>query len=786
MQIQILGLRDYYDHRRKMNRKSTRFFENGWRLNSIQEVFGPECIELVNKIPEHQRFNLYYTAAHCFEDNKRRMYEMHIIPFDIDNIEYNEGYKDTCMAVANCVARATGVPVDRLGVLFSGNGVQVIVNITTPIVDVAYFDQYRKHYGVICAKLEAELRTAGIKGEVDPTVFDDARILRLPHTYNEKKDKPKRMAEVIQGSVQPVEWDIVGISGIDEANVEVLSDAVLKNYAKPDSDAVVQECGFIQHCKNSPAIVKEYEWYAMISITARLDEGEKLTHDLSAGHPQYNSFETEAKIQQALASAGPRTCANISTMFEGCRDCKHWGNVKSPIQIKGPEYIASQDFGYRERTVDSKGNVKSGKPAFNDIIKAFSVLYNYRVMSDTKQTYIFKDTHWVEFEELFIRQWLANIIKPSPTMAESREALYRLQSANVVDRNEFASTAVGMLNFTNGIYSINEDKLYEHGPEYGFFYVIPYAYDAAATSPKWDAFLLQIMNGRQHLVDLLMEYAGYCLSYDSCWAQKCLVLNGTGSNGKSVFMETLGKVVGPNNASSIQLQDMLGSPTARFNMMHKMFNYSDETSSKVFRESALFKSLVQGGTMAVKKLYVQETHVENKTKLIISCNEVPSSNDSTHAFFRRFIIVPFDFVISPDDPGFNPRLKEDLWETELPGICNAIIRSYKKLIENKRFTDAPESLEMVREFQRETNTAQLFVEDCVEFTESFDDIVENSLLYQQYVLYCEMSNYDPLNSIVFFRRVQRLQGMNTRMTEIKRINNKAVRVRTRMKLNKEW
>jgi putative DNA primase/helicase len=779
MLIQVLGLREYVDKRTNKTKKTDRFFQEGWRLDSIQDVFGPKGLEIVNKIPEVERYNIYFTMAHCYEDAKRKMAEMRTICFDIDNITYNENYKTTCMQVATAVASVVKVPVTSLGVIFSGHGVQVFVNMDTPITDVAYFDKYKKHYGVLCDLISLRLNEMGVAGELDPTVFDDARIMRMPNTLNKKKDKAVRMAEIVQGTILPVPWDIVTLAGIGDATYEVITDEVLKNYPTPDSPAVIAECGFIQHCKNKPALVKEYEWYAMVSITSRLEDGELLTHRLSEGHPQYNTYETDAKIKQALASAGPRTCSNIATMFDGCKQCPHWQKIKSPIQIKGPEYIASKDFGFRERKVDKRGNLKPGLPAYDDIIKEFQLSRNYRVLADTKQFIIFNGTHWEELELQRVKEWVSSIIHPSASKAEIEETVYRMQCKSVVNRSEFAGTARGMLNFKNVVYDIINNKTMTHGPEYGFFNVIPYDYDPRATCPLWDQFLDQIMLGRERLVTRLMRFAGYCLAYDSYWIQKCLILYGSGSNGKSVFMETLGKVIGDDNVSKLPLNEIINDKQARLQLVHKFFNFSDESSKHVFKESSMFKTLTQGGSMNVKKLYAQEYTVENKAKFIISFNEMPETGDFTPAFYRRLSIIPFDFKVEPGDAAYIPDLKERIWATELPGICNKMIAQYRDLLANPVWEDADESKVLLNQYRESADVVQMYRNDWVEVTNVETDEVTNDQMYEMYKRYSDVNGYRQITSAAFFKRLGKVLS-NDPVVAFR--NGKSIRVRKGIKI----
>lgn len=785
MLIQVLGLREFTDRKTGKKRLSDRFFEKGWRFNSIQEVFGDKCKELVESIPEDQRFNLFYTAAHCFEDSKRAMHSMSIVPFDIDGIEVTPtGVPERCLAIARVVATTIGCDVSKLGVLFSGNGVQVIANIREPIKEKDYFDKYREHYSVICHTINVRLSEVGLQGSADPKVFDDARILRLPWTENRKKDKPTRRAIVIQSSIEPIDWDIVKISGVPEVTGdEVITDVVLKNYPKPDTVAVMAECSFIRYCEENQATLPEPQWYDMLSIVARLDDGAELCHSMSRGHPHYNSFETDTKIAQALASAGPKKCKSISLYHEGCSSCPHYGQIKSPIQIKGKDYIASSDYGFRERSIGKDGIIKPGKPAYDDIIKAFSNIYNYRVLSDTGQIVAYNGKHWYEVDALKVRHLVNEWIKPSASRVESEEALYRIKSKNIYDRNEMLASSRGFINFNNGVYDIYNNKLNPHGPEFGMFNVLPYNYDPNATCPLWDTFLYQIMQGDATRIDTLMKYAGYCLSYDSCWAQIYLVLLGEGSNGKSVFMEVLAAVVGPENASSIMLSDVLGEKTIRMHMVNKFFNYSDESGRYIFKESAVFKNLVQGGTMIVKKLYSQEAMIENRTKFIVSCNEMPQTSDNSEGFFRRMLIVPFNFKISPTDEGYNPFLKEDLIRTELPGIANKLIAAYKELMVSKKFIKPLESIRLVEEYKRENDTIKVFIEDCLIETDNEEDFISNEEIYAKYRIYCDESGYKPYNKVMFGRRFSRKYQ---EPSVLKRINGKVTRGRNKMKYESNY
>src|SRR5574337_1828978 len=122
--IQVLGLRDYNSH--GVVKKRTTFFVNGWRFRTVQDVFNEKLrSELIAKIPEKERFNLYFTVSDCFEEEGRKIKEQYAIPFDIDNLVFPEGKEHLHAEHAAQVAcKAMGIDYSKCSVTFSGNGVQ--------------------------------------------------------------------------------------------------------------------------------------------------------------------------------------------------------------------------------------------------------------------------------------------------------------------------------------------------------------------------------------------------------------------------------------------------------------------------------------------------------------------------------------------------------------------------------------------------------------------------------------------------------------------------------------
>ena len=254
--IQVLGLRDWKKGDKVLKRET--FFSKGWRFPKVEEVFDSVKLDaLLANVPESERYNLYFTVAECYEESGRKLREQWAIPFDIDGLVLPEGGElEAALKAAQAGADALRVPLTEMGVVFTGNGVQFFILLDAPILDEEYFDRAREQYGVLAKRIQGLLMERGIEGNVDTSVWSRGRLMRLPHTLNRKPGKPERMSRILNGTLVARSFDLEKESGVTLAPAgDTMPDVVLKNYPKPDTDAVCTGCKFLSWCKDNPAIV---------------------------------------------------------------------------------------------------------------------------------------------------------------------------------------------------------------------------------------------------------------------------------------------------------------------------------------------------------------------------------------------------------------------------------------------------------------------------------------------------------------------------------------------------
>jgi P4 family phage/plasmid primase-like protien len=697
--IQILKLRSYLDPRTNKHHTTTQKAGEHWEFETHQAMLSSLDAYLA-AMPEEERYNLYFTALHCKPNVRpRTWHHQKHVPFDIDNIFDEKFIPD----VSRIVHSVLGTDKAKTLEIWSGNGMQFLIEIEDAFFDINTFNIYREHYRDLITKINKQLKKENIPGEADPTGWGAAKLLRLPKTENRKPIKGIKQAFIVQENLEPQNFRFEALSQakLGEPEKDYVSKDFFKSSWLADNKAIMAGCDFLKFCNDSPEKVQEPEWYSMLSITSRMQNGKELSHNLSKNHPNYSPQETDEKIEQALEASGPRTCKNINFTWGKCKACKNYNLIKSPILIKSPEHIATEFTGFH--SVNPQGRPI---PQYRDLMKYLNRSTPHKSVSDNGQVFLFNGTHYEIFLKNSIYAYAEEHFSPSPMQMTRKEFESCLLANNQVDRKFFNENTNGFINCKNGVVNLKTKELLPHSPEYGFRYCLPYAFDSLATAPRFEKFLQEVTRNDDSLKKVLEEFGGYAISGDEYWHQKTMLLVGSGANGKSTYLDILKMISGPDNYSAVSLQD-LKSENNRQLLEGKLFNVAPEISRHALKESEKFKYLSDGSEITVKVMWSQPYRIKNRAKMIFACNDMPESGDTSHGFLRRFAIVNFGqtFTEKMQDKFILNKLK-----LELSGILNVFLAGYDRLLEQRAFT-ASESMQQQQEiYAVENNPIRMFLD----------------------------------------------------------------------------
>jgi putative DNA primase/helicase len=257
--------------------------------------------------------------------------------------------------------------------------------------------------------------------------------------------------------------------------------------------------------------------------------------------------------------------------------------------------------------------------------------------------------------------------------SESRQ---KLEACLALAQNEHPIADSGMnwdtdsylLGVANGVLDLRTGNLRPGRPEDRLTMRVPVDYDPTAESPRWDQFLHQVFQCDWELIGFVQRAVGYSLT-GSVREQVLFLCNGSGANGKSVFLATLRHLAGdyalniPFTVLELQQRPSLTNDLAA--MVGKRLVTSSETNESTRLNEARIKALTGGDPITARFLYSESFTFDPVAKFWLAVNHLPLVRDDTYGFWRRVLVLPFRQRFSGRDA--DPDLAHKL-HAELSGI----------------------------------------------------------------------------------------------------------------------
>ena len=115
-----------------------------------------------------------------------------------------------------------------------------------------------------------------------------------------------------------------------------------------------------------------------------------------------------------------------------------------------------------------------------------------------------------------------------------------------------------------------------------------------------------------------------------------------------------------------------------------------------------------------------------------------------------FVLFPFRNTIPPEKQ--NKKLAEQIINNELSGVFNWVIDGLKRLLENEKFTDSEIVKNEIKQYEIESDSVLMFLEDF-EYQTSLNKTIAVNLIYNEYKLYCNENGYIVCSIKTFSQRL---------------------------------
>ena len=176
--------------------------------------------------------------------------------------------------------------------------------------------------------------------------------------------------------------------------------------------------------------------------------------------------------------------------------------------------------------------------------------------------------------------------------------------------------------FNNGVVdfgtNLTEPAVMPFSPEYHVTYYHPYDFDPKAKCPRWLNFLHEVLPDRASRL-ILQMFLGLGLvqrgtahniyeGRESAKIELCLLLVGTGANGKSVVFDVACQIFGQDRISKMDYGDLTAEGDegmrGRYPIRNAVFNWSSDSDPRKFgrKNTGMFKRLVSGEPVPMREL----------------------------------------------------------------------------------------------------------------------------------------------------------------------------------------
>jgi putative DNA primase/helicase len=366
---------------------------------------------------------------------------------------------------------------------------------------------------------------------------------------------------------------------------------------------------------------------------------------------------------------------------------------------------------------------------------------------------------WTQDGEVKLQEILAAILGEENRVSHYNNILHALKGLTYCDIEFSQKIAV-----ENGLLDVETGELTPFTLEEMAFYSVPTTYNKEADCPNFKEFLKQVLNIED--IPTLQEWSGYLLLPDYRF-HKLLWVHGPGWNGKGVWQRTMEGILGPDNVSSVGLEEFDGSH--RFAMRHlygKLFNpCSEPTTNRILQTPLLKKATGQDTISAECKGKDKRIEFRNVAKITVLANKFPKVNDSTTAFTERRLFVKFPYEFIGKEVILN---LEKVWlenPEEKSGILNWMLEGLQRLLAQGYFTESKSQEETEIEFQRASDTISAFIKEMAIFSKNL--VTTRSDAFEAYKNYCDVFGLEAENDKKFTQRLKETPKVKVTTTTAK-------------------
>lgn len=350
----------------------------------------------------------------------------------------------------------------------------------------------------------------------------------------------------------------------------------------------------------------------------------------------------------------------------------------------------------------------------------------------------------------FIESKMVELI---PTL-KANHRVETLKFLEIITPDETQVSDANLIAFRNGVYDLETKELKPFSPEYVITNLIPWDFNPNAYSELADKTLDKLSCYDKDIRSVLEESIGYAF-FRQNELSKSFILTGSGSNGKSTFLDMVKNVVARQNYVALDL-DELSERFSTSSMFGKLACFGDDSNDDFLQGKALsqFKKIVSGNDLKGENKGQDVFFFKPYTKLFFSFNELPRMrNKGFEAIKRRLVIIPFNAKFSKEDDDFDAGIT---WKLKKQDVAEYLIQlgiaGLERVLAHQGFTESQKVKEEVDNYEKDNNPILLFLEE-VEEHEILNH--ETKEVFARYDTFCSENGFTRIAMQTFTKEIKK-------------------------------
>ncbi len=269
-----------------------------------------------------------------------------------------------------------------------------------------------------------------------------------------------------------------------------------------------------------------------------------------------------------------------------------------------------------------------------------------------------------------------------------------------------------VINCRNGEVHLLDDgtiKFRDHHPQSYFDHQIEVDFNPNAKCALYSRALLDIFDGSKSMRRHWHELSGYALQESREFAL-VLVLYGSGGNGKTMLVRTLAQLLGVLLIYAGRVDQLAKDPRAIAHFPGKRIFVDGDVAGDTVLPDGMLKKISEEKILTGERKYHDKREVECRVVPFLLCNNIPVLSDLSPGTLRRLQVIPFNrsFLGPAQDVHLFPRI----WEEEMSGVLNCMLKGFQRLQLRGRFDIPGMVQDATKKWVTNASLLQRFIEDC--------------------------------------------------------------------------